>query len=261
VRTEDELGVDRALASRAKRQIVEVLEEVLLFQRTLERLVQRLLWSQYEIQQEPRNKEQDDQKCRENLRKDASASSLDIAKRPGNEREPEGDEVRDPDRKQELDASCGGFDHEPFPLGELVTFSVVAGLSVPDTLELSDRKHEYTGAARALLGWSGDPEFRLPGERAQRLDSPQAPAGPGPDKGQDMTHLIILDPDDQCGRSRASHCRVTLDLRCRRADGGQIRQQRLDIGRLDYCQDKPHRAPRVESLTRNAPVVVRDKPT
>jgi hypothetical protein len=49
MRTEDELGVYRALASRAKRQVIEVLEEVLLLQRTLERLVQRLLWSQYEI--------------------------------------------------------------------------------------------------------------------------------------------------------------------------------------------------------------------
>jgi hypothetical protein len=95
-----------------------------------------------------------------------------------------------------LDASCGGFDHEPFPLGEPVTVSGAVGLSVPDTLELSDRKHEHAGTPRALLGRTGDPEFRLPGERAQWLNPSHAAAGPGPDKGQDMTHLIIVDPDD-----------------------------------------------------------------
>jgi hypothetical protein len=123
-----------------------------------------------------------------------------------------------------LGASCGGFDHEPFPLGEPVTVSVAVRLSVPDTLELSDRKYEYTGAARALLGWTRDPEFRLLAERAQRLDPSHTPAGPGPDKSQDVTHLIIVDPNDQCGQSCASHCRVALDLRRGRADRGQIRQ-------------------------------------
>jgi hypothetical protein len=35
VRAEDELGVDRALASRAQRQIVKVLQQVFLLQRAL----------------------------------------------------------------------------------------------------------------------------------------------------------------------------------------------------------------------------------
>jgi hypothetical protein len=223
VRAEDELGVDRALASRAKRQIIEILEQVLLFQCTLKRLVQRLLRSQDEIQQQPRDKEQYDKKRRENLREDASAPGLDIAKRPGNERKPDGDEVRDPNRKQELGASCGGFDHGTFPLGESVTVSIAMCLSVTDTLEPSDGKHEYASAARALLGRARDPEFRLFGERPQRLDASHSPAGPGPDEGQDVTHLIILDPDDQCGRSCASNCRVALDLRRGRAHRGQIR--------------------------------------
>jgi hypothetical protein len=115
VRAENEFGVDRALTSRAKRQIVEILEEVLLLQRTLKRLVQRFLWSQNEIEQQPGDKEQDHEKRRENLGKDASAPGLNVAKRPGDERKPDGDEVRDPNRQQELGASCGGFDHELFP--------------------------------------------------------------------------------------------------------------------------------------------------
>jgi len=50
VRTEYELRVNRALASGTQRQIIEILEQVLLLQRTLERLIQRLLRPQDEIQ-------------------------------------------------------------------------------------------------------------------------------------------------------------------------------------------------------------------
>jgi hypothetical protein len=211
------------LASRAKWQIIEILEQVFFFQRPLKRLVQRLLRSQDKIQQQPRDKEQYDEKRRENLRKDASASGLDITKRPRNERKPDCDEICNPNRKQELGASCGCLDHETFPLGGPVTISVAMGLSVPDTLEPSDRKHEYTGAARALFGRARNPELRLFGQRPQRLDPSHTPAGAGPDKGQDVTDLIIVDPDDQCGQCRASHRRVALDLRRGRADRCQIR--------------------------------------
>jgi hypothetical protein len=260
MRTEDHLGVDRALASWTQRQVVQILEQVLLFQCTLKRLVQCLFWSQDEVQQQPGNKEQYHEKRREYLRKDAAAPGLNIAKRPSNERKPDRDEVCDPNRKQELGASRGGFDHEPFPLGDPITANSAVSLSVPDTLEPSDRKHEYTGAARTLLSRTRDPEFRLPSERAQRLDASHTPPGSGPDNGQDVTHLIIVDPDDQCGQSCASHCRVALDLRCRRTDRRQIRQQWLCIGRLDYCQDQPHPVSRLETLTRDAPGVVRKEP-
>jgi len=158
------------------------LEQVLLLQRPLKRLVKRLLWSQDEIQQKPRDEEQYDEKRREYLRKDAPAPGLDIAKCPGDERKPDGDEIRNPDRKQKLGASRGGFDHENFPLGELVSISITAGLSVPDTLKSSDRKHENTGTACALFGRPRDPEFRLPGERTQWFDPAYTPAGSSSDK-------------------------------------------------------------------------------
>jgi hypothetical protein len=223
MRTKDEFRVDRALASRAKRQIVEILQQVLLLQRPLKRLVQRLFWAQDEIQQQPRDKEQYDEERRENLSEDASAPRLDIAKRPSNQRKPERDEVRDSDREQELGASCGGFDHEPFPLVEPCTVTIAAKLRVPDSLELPDRKHKHTCAAGALFGRTRDPEFGLPGQRPQWLDSSRTPAGPGLDKGQDITHLIVIDPDHQRGQPCAADCRVTLDLRRGRADRCQIR--------------------------------------
>jgi hypothetical protein len=99
VRAKDELRIDRPLASRTQRQIIKILEQVLLLQRTLKRLVQRLLGSQDQIQQQPWHKEQNNEKRRENLCEDASTSGLDIAKRPGNERKPERDEVRNPNCK------------------------------------------------------------------------------------------------------------------------------------------------------------------
>jgi hypothetical protein len=122
-----------------------------------------------------------------------------------------------------LGASCRGFDHEPFPLGEPDTDSVAASLSVPDPLESSDRKHEYTGAACTLFGRTRDPEFRLPAERAQWFNPSYTPAGPCPDKGQDVTHLIVVNPDDQRGQTCIAHCRVALDLCRRSADRSQIR--------------------------------------
>jgi hypothetical protein len=39
VRAKDELRIDRPLASRTQRQIIKILEQVLLLQRTLKRLV------------------------------------------------------------------------------------------------------------------------------------------------------------------------------------------------------------------------------
>jgi hypothetical protein len=99
-----------------------------------------------------------------------------------------------------------------------ITVSVATRLSVPDALELTDRKDEDTSAARTLLDRSRDPELRLLGEWAQRLDSSYAPPGPGPDKGQDVVHLIVMDPDDQGSQSSAADCRVALDLRRGRAN-------------------------------------------
>jgi hypothetical protein len=75
-----------------------------------------------------------------------------------------------------------------------------------------------------------------------------------------MTHLIIVDPNNQCRRSRAAHGRVALDLRRRRADGGKIRKQRRRVGRLDYCQDKPHDIFRLETSEREAPPVASNEP-
>ena len=196
--TEDKLGIDCPLASRAQWQIVEILEKILLLQRTLKCLVQCLLRSQDEIEQQSRNKEQHDQKRRKDLREDASASGLDIPECPGNEGKPEGYEVGDPNRKQKLSASCGGLDHEPCPLDQQVLFGVAARLSVPDALEPSDRKDENTRASGALFGRTRDPEFGLTGKGPQRFDPSRPPAGPRPHKCQDVAHLIVIDADDQC---------------------------------------------------------------
>ena len=75
-----------------------------------------------------------------------------------------------------------------------------------------------------------------------------------------MTHLIIVDANDQCRRSRAAHRRVALDLRRRCADGRKIRKQRRGISRLDYCQDKPHDIFRLETSEREAPTVAFNEP-
>jgi hypothetical protein len=99
-----------------------------------------------------------------------------------------------------------------------ITLSFATRLSVPDALELTDRKDEHTGAARTLLDRSRYPELRLLGEWPQRLDSSYAPPGPSPDKGQNVVHLIVMDPDDQGSQSSAADCRVALDLRRGRAN-------------------------------------------
>jgi hypothetical protein len=97
--TKDELGIGRALAPRAQWKIVEILEQILLLQGTLKCLVQRLLRSQDEIEQESRYKEQDDQKRRKDLRENASAPGFDVPECPGNEGKPKGYEVGDPNCK------------------------------------------------------------------------------------------------------------------------------------------------------------------
>jgi hypothetical protein len=74
VRTKYELRIYAPLATRAQRQVVEILQEVLLFQGALKRLVKSLLGTQDEIEQEPWHKEQDYQKRREHLRKNAPTS-------------------------------------------------------------------------------------------------------------------------------------------------------------------------------------------
>jgi hypothetical protein len=98
MRAEDKLCVYGPLTPRAERQIVQVLKQVFLLQCPLKCLVQCLLRSQDQIQQESGHKEQNDEKGGENLRKDAPAPGLNIPKGPGDEREPEGDEIGDSDR-------------------------------------------------------------------------------------------------------------------------------------------------------------------
>jgi hypothetical protein len=200
-------------------------------------LVQRLLRSQDEIEQQSRDKEQYDEKRRKDLREDASASGLDIPECPGNEGKPEGYEVGDPNCKQKLGASCGGLDHEPCPLDQTVVFNVAASLSVPDTFEPSDRKHENAGAPGALFSRTGNPEFGLCGKGPQRFDPSCPPAGPRPYECQNVADLIVIDADDQCRQSPAAHCRLSLDLRRGRSDRGKIRQERLRIRRLNDGQD------------------------
>jgi len=95
-----------------------------------------------------------------------------------------------------LDASCGGLDHEPIPLSELVSSTVTAKLSVPDTLESTDGKHENARPAGALLSWTGDPKLGLPPKRAQRLDPSGTPAGSSSHQGQNIAHLIVINADD-----------------------------------------------------------------
>jgi hypothetical protein len=166
------------LTSRAQRQVVKILEQVLLFECPLKCLVQRLLRPQDQIQQESRHKKQDDQQGGENLGKDASAPGLDITKGPGDECKPKGYEVGDCNRQQKLHTSCGGLDHERCPLSEPMKSIITAKLSVPDALETPDWKHEYAGTAGALLNWTWDPELCQAPSRAQRLNSSGASTGP-----------------------------------------------------------------------------------
>jgi hypothetical protein len=98
MRAEDKLWIYGPLTLWAERQIIQVLKQVFLLQCPLKCLVQRLLRSQDQIQQESGHKEQNDEKGGENLSKDASAPGLNIPKGPGNEREPKGDEIGNSDR-------------------------------------------------------------------------------------------------------------------------------------------------------------------
>jgi len=128
-----------------------------------------------------------------------------------------------------LSASCGGLDHELRPLGEPISTSGSARLSVPDTLEPPDWQHKNTGPAGALLGRTGNPELGLPCKRAQRLDPSGTTSGPGLYKNQNIPHLIIVNADDQGSQTRAAYTRVSLNLRRGRADCSQICQERPRI--------------------------------
>jgi hypothetical protein len=224
VRAEDEFRIHRPLAPWAQGQVVKILEQVLLLQCSLKCLVQGLLRPQYQIQQQPWHEEQHDEKCRENLSENTSAPGFDIPKGPGNECKPEGNEIGDSNREQKLHASRGGLDHERAPLSESVRFTVTAKLSVPDTLEPSDRKHENTGAAGALFSRTGNPELRLRCKRPQRFDPSGPPAGPGSHESQDVSDLVVIHADDECRLAGAADCRVAFDLSRGRPNRGQIGQ-------------------------------------
>jgi len=219
---EDELRVHCPLASRAQRQIVEILEQVLLFQRPLKRLVQRLLRAQDQIQEQSRHKEEYDEECRENLGKDASASGFDVPKCPGDESKPECHQIGDSDRQEKLHASCGGFDHERFPLGEPISSTAAAKSSVPDTLESSDWEHKNAGSPRTLFSRTRDPELRLARVRTQRLDSSGTPAGSSSHQVQDITDLIVVHANDECRQAGIVDGRVSLDLGRGGANRGQV---------------------------------------
>jgi hypothetical protein len=156
------------------------------------------------------------------LSEDAPTSRLDIADGPGDEGEPEGHQIGDTNRQEKLYASCGGLNHERCPLGQPARFSVTAKLSVPDTLEPPDWKHKYAGSAGALLRRTGDPELRLPGKWAQRLDASGTSAGPGSHERQDITYLIVIDASDQCCQTRVADGGVSLDLSGGGPNRGQI---------------------------------------
>jgi hypothetical protein len=187
-------------------------------------LVQCLLRPQNQIQQEARHKEQHHKKCRENLGKNASAPGFDISKGPGNECKPERNQIGDSDRQEKLHASCGGLDHERCPLSEPVSFTVTAKLSVPDTLEPSDRNHENAGPASALFRRSGNPEFRQRRKRAQWLDATGTSAGPRSHERQDISYLVVINADHERRLTRAADCGVTFDLSRGRPNRGQIGQ-------------------------------------
>jgi len=121
-----------------------------------------------------------------------------------------------------LDASCGGLDHEPIPLSELVSSTVTAKLSVPDTLESADRKHENARPAGASLSWTGDPKLGLRSKRAQRLDPSGTPAGSSSHQGQDISDLIVVHANDECRQAGIADGRVSLDLGRGGANRGQV---------------------------------------
>jgi hypothetical protein len=123
-----------------------------------------------------------------------------------------------------LHTPCGGLDHERCPLGEQVYFTATAKLSVPDTLEPSDRKYKNTGPAGALFSRTGYPELCLRCKRPQWFDASGSTAGPRSHQRQDISHLVIIYADDECRLAGAADCRVSFDLRRGRPNRGQIGQ-------------------------------------
>ena len=109
MRANDEVSIDTALAAGADRQFIQVLEKILFLQSTLEDLIERFLGSKNEIEQQAGHKEEHDQQRGKYLREDASASGLNIAKGPGDERKPQCDQVGDTDRQEKLCAARRGF--------------------------------------------------------------------------------------------------------------------------------------------------------
>lgn len=110
VRTDDEVGINTSLASRAKWKFVEILKEILLFQCTLKDLVERFLGSQNEVKQQAWHEKEHHQQRRKHLREYAAAPGLDITECPGYEREPQRNQVGDPDRQEKLCSARCGFD-------------------------------------------------------------------------------------------------------------------------------------------------------
>jgi hypothetical protein len=211
---EHELGIHASLTSGTERQIVEVLKEVLLFQCTLKGLVKCFLRAQNEIEQKPRQEKQDNQERRENLSKYASASRFDISKRPSYERKPDRDEISDPNREQELSASCGGFDHVLRPLGSSTLMSIATHLSVPDALEPSDRKDKHARPPHPLFSRTRDPELCSLGYRPQGLSLPGTTSSPRLNQHHHVVNEIIFDTKDHCGQSSAADRGIALNL-CR----------------------------------------------
>src|SRR5690348_1052799 len=70
MRANDVVVADRAVAMRASDVGLEILKEILLLQRALERGVKRLLRPEHHVQEHAGNKKECRQHCRENLRDD-----------------------------------------------------------------------------------------------------------------------------------------------------------------------------------------------
>jgi hypothetical protein len=80
--TKDKVRVNRPLAAQANGSIVQILQQVLLLERTLKSLIERLLGPENQVEQKSRNEKQDHQKRGKNLREDAAAARLGIAPEP-----------------------------------------------------------------------------------------------------------------------------------------------------------------------------------
>ena len=109
MRANDKVSINAALTSRAKRQFIEILEQIFFFKRSLKHLVERVFRSKYQVQQQTGHEKEHDQQGGKDLREDAPAPGLDVAKRPGDKRKPERDQIGDTDRQEELRAARRGF--------------------------------------------------------------------------------------------------------------------------------------------------------